>query len=193
MKKLFIVGASITATAIVASNAFMMFKMNEIVTEVNEIKDEVKGIKEEVSELQQVVMYNSGDRIRLSRKEQECLVKNVYHEAGVEPFVGKIAVAQVTFNRLNSGRWGNDVCKVVYAKSQFSWTLSKKKKKETPKGDLWKESVMAVNEFKNGTRISGIENSGFYHTDWISQPKWAKNKQVVLKVGQHLFYDGVDS
>ena len=32
----------------------------------------------------------------------ECLAKNIYYEAGGEPFEGKVAVAQVTLNRAES-------------------------------------------------------------------------------------------
>ena len=43
-----------------------------------------------------------------------CLAKNIYHEAGNEPFEGKVAVAQVTLNRASSDKFPDDVCKVIY-------------------------------------------------------------------------------
>ena len=39
-----------------------------------------------------------------------CLTKNIYNEAAMEPFEGKVAVAQVTLNRVESGRFSNSVC-----------------------------------------------------------------------------------
>ena len=47
-------------------------------------------------------------------KQLECMTRNIYYEAATEPFEGKVAVAQVTMNRLEDGRFGRDVCGVVY-------------------------------------------------------------------------------
>ena len=37
-------------------------------------------------------------------RQLECLANNIYWEAASEPFEGKVAVAQVTMNRVESGR-----------------------------------------------------------------------------------------
>jgi len=64
-------------------------------------------------------------------KQVDCLAKNIYHEAASESYEGKLAVAQVTMNRVNSGKFPSDICSVVYQKTtdqnlktvcQFSWT-----------------------------------------------------------------------
>ena len=36
-------------------------------------------------------------------KQLDCLTRNIYWEAATEPFEGKVAVAQVTINRVESG------------------------------------------------------------------------------------------
>lgn len=133
-------------------------------------------------------LYQINNTIKLSKNDYDCLARNIYFESGVESIEGKIAVAQVTFNRLNTGRWGNTVCKVVYAKSQFSWTLDKRKLAEKPKGPLWDESLKAANKYLNGARIVTLDASTHYHADWISAPKWTQVKNPVDKIGQHIFY-----
>jgi spore germination cell wall hydrolase CwlJ-like protein len=50
-------------------------------------------------------------------KQLDCLTRNIYWEAGSEPFEGKVGVAQVTMNRLNDGRFADSVCGVVYQKN----------------------------------------------------------------------------
>lgn len=135
-----------------------------------------------------VTVVKTNERVHLTQKEFHCLVKNVYHEAGIEPKEGKLAVAQVTINRLNEGRWGNDVCKVVYAKSQFSWTLDKKKRWTQPSGELWNASIDAVKDFQRGIRVRDIGESTFYHADYIRQPRWAKVHEFTAKIGRHIFY-----
>jgi spore germination cell wall hydrolase CwlJ-like protein len=133
-------------------------------------------------------LHHVDTKIKLSNDDYDCLARNIYFESGVESIEGKIAVAQVTFNRLNTGRWGNTVCKVVYAKSQFSWTLDKRKLAEKPKGPLWDESLKAANKYLNGTRIVTLDTSTHYHAEWISAPKWTQIKNPVDKIGQHIFY-----
>lgn len=133
-------------------------------------------------------LYRSSKKIALSDREFHCLAKNIYHEAGVENYKGKVAVAQITFNRLHDGKWGNDVCKVVYAKAQFSWTLDKRKVAEKPRGDLWNDSVAAARDYLNGTRVQGLDRSMFYHADYINPPKWADSNNRVNQIGRHVFY-----
>jgi spore germination cell wall hydrolase CwlJ-like protein len=117
----------------------------------------------------------------------ECLTKNIYYEAGVENSTGKYAVAHVTINRLKSGYWGKDICKVVYAKKQFSWTL--KKKLPTPNKDVWAESKSIAIKTLEGARVRGLDNSLYYHADYIKQPYWVDPTEYVLTIGRHLFYN----
>jgi len=155
---------------------------------------ELQEVTSSVDEIQKVVMYQTSERLAVSDKEIQCLAKNIFHEASVEDRVGKIAVGQVTLNRMKTGRWGNSLCEVVYAKAQFSWTKSKKLVKSEPKGRLWREAVAAAYEVIYwGERVKGLENSGFYHTDYIALPKWADDKKVVKQIGQHIFYEGTNA
>ena len=66
------------------------------------------------------------------KKELNCLAENIYYEAGSESFEGKLAVAQVTLNRVASGQFANSICAVVHQKTgetyQFSWVGMRNKK-----------------------------------------------------------------
>jgi len=55
----------------------------------------------------------------MRERQLGCLSKNIYYEAGSEPFEGKVAVAQVTLNRVNSGQFPADICKTIYQKNIF--------------------------------------------------------------------------
>lgn len=135
----------------------------------------------------QPILYRTIDRVQLSAKELDCLARNIYHEAGIESRAGKLAVAQVTHNRLRDGRWGNDVCKVVYAKAQFSWTLDKRKVNAKLTGELWESSKQAAQDFVNGKRVDRLGDSLHYHAVYVN-PKWADTDKKVHQVGQHIFY-----
>ena len=46
-------------------------------------------------------------------KDEDCLARNIYYEAGGEPEEGKVAVGIVTINRVKDGRFSNSICGVV--------------------------------------------------------------------------------
>lgn len=193
IERLVIVGG----IALLAINSTVLFKQMTSDEEVVEIKQQIYKIRDtqekvdkRVERLEKIVLVKTRQQVAMTTKELDCLAKNIYHEAGVEDRAGKIAVAQVTVNRLQEGRWGKDLCKVVYSKAQFSWTLDKKKRTAQPKGELWTQSVAVAKEFQSGIRVKGLENSTHYHADYIRDPKWAKALQVAKQVGQHIFYKG---
>lgn len=127
-------------------------------------------------------------KLNLTAKELDCLARNIFYEAGVEPYKGKLAVAQVTYNRIGMRKNWTDICKVVYARAQFSWTLDSNKKYKKPHGPLWAESKKAAMDFVSGKSLPELENSDHYYATYIKKPKWAKKMTLVTKIGQHAFY-----
>jgi spore germination cell wall hydrolase CwlJ-like protein len=114
-----------------------------------------------------------------------CLAKNIYHEARGEPLEGQIAVAQVTLNRVQSPRYHNSVCGVVYAYRQFSWTLDKSKKIKDRKA--WKASVdLATAVLTKSIHLPHFP-ALYFHTPQVN-PRWNRGKQVVARIGNHIFY-----
>ena len=187
----------IIGTALLIVNGTVLVKQMQNDDEVLEIKTQIRDVRTGQAEIQKrvervekVVLVKTKQQVALTAKELDCLAKNIYHEAGVEDRAGKVAVAQVTLNRLKKGGYGKTVCDVVYAKSQFSWTLDKKKRNAKPEGLLWEQSRAVALEFQRGTRVKGLEDSTHYHADYIRDPNWAKAKQVAKQIGQHIFYKG---
>lgn len=68
--------------------------------------------QERLDNLVDVIMSPIVD-INVSSKDIDCLAKNIYYEAGMEPEEGKVAVAMVTINRVRDGRFGKTICSVV--------------------------------------------------------------------------------
>lgn len=128
--------------------------------------------------------YRAG-KITLTARNLDCLARNIYYEAGVEDYAGKIAVAQITWNRVRNGRWGNTVCQVVYAKRQFSWTHQTK---PAPRGELWTQSLQAADDFVKGTRLHSVQGGKYYHATWIDAPAWTESMTELAVIGQHRFY-----
>ena len=127
-------------------------------------------------------------------RQLACLTKNIYNEAGFEPFEGKVAVAQVTLNRVDSGRFGRDVCGVVYAKNivyekiicQFSWTCDGKTVLKPIASAHYREAEeVAKKVLLEGFRLPSMKNAYYYHADYVN-PRWGKPK--ISQIGRHIFY-----
>jgi spore germination cell wall hydrolase CwlJ-like protein len=127
-------------------------------------------------------------------RQLACLTKNIYWESASEPFEGKVAVAQVTINRVESGKFAPDICGVVYQKNvvldrvvcQFSWFCDGSSKVKPIYPAHWKESEeVAKKVLLEGFRLPGLKTALYFHADYV-QTQW--NKPQVAKIGRHIFY-----
>jgi spore germination cell wall hydrolase CwlJ-like protein len=120
-----------------------------------------------------------------SRIEINCLAKNIYHEARGESLHGQIAVAQVTVNRVASGKFQNNICNVVYADRQFSWTIGRSKKIKDAKA--WEASVAVATAVLTKSIHLPDFKALYFHTKQV-KPRWKYGKRVVAVIGNHIFY-----
>jgi spore germination cell wall hydrolase CwlJ-like protein len=129
-------------------------------------------------------------------REQQlaCLAKNIYHEAGGEPFEGKVAVAQVTLNRVDSGKFPGDVCKVVYQKNsfyektvcQFSWYCDRESAVKPLNKAVYEECMtVAKKVLLEDFRLPSLQHALYFHATHIN-PGWSREKIGVI--GGHVFY-----
>ena len=138
----------------------------------------------------------SNPPITMAERERQldCLAKNIYWEAASEPFEGKVAVAQVTMNRVQSGKFADNVCGVVYQKNsiyqkvicQFSWVCESTHMVKPVYAPLYKESQeVAKKVLLENFRLPGLTNALYYHATYVS-PGWRKER--IAQIGQHIFY-----
>lgn len=127
-------------------------------------------------------------------RQLECLTRNIYWEAASEPFEGKVAVAQVTLNRMQSGKFPDSVCGVVHQKNvfyervvcQFSWYCEGNHKVKAIHKPMWRESEeVAKKVLLEGFRLPSLKNALYYHADYVN-PGW--NHPRIEKIGRHIFY-----
>ena len=127
------------------------------------------------------ILYNT--------KDLKCLAQNIFFEAGTESMQGKIAVGQVTVNRVKIGHWGETVCEVVNSKDQFSWTNRDDISIDTDSKN-YKESLVAAKKvLQERKRLRILRSALFYHADYV-RPKWADKDQKVTTIEKHIFYNG---
>ncbi len=135
--------------------------------------------------------------------DRYCLAQNIYFEAGNQPFSGKIAVANVTMNRVNDLQFPNEVCEVVYqtkkwktswsgnqipvrGQCQFSWFCDGKS--DDPKDSItWLESIRVADLILQESVIDITDGALWYHADYI-YPYWADHLNRVVQIEAHIFY-----
>ena len=142
------------------------------------------------------------ENILLDKAEVLCMAKNIFFEAAVESTAGKLAVAQVTLNRVNSNKFPSSVCDVVYEGShfasghpkrdmcQFSWYCDGKGDTPPAKSRLWHDAqdlakyvILRQNDLPDIT-----DGATYYHARYIDAPRWTNRKIVTATIDQHIFY-----
>jgi spore germination cell wall hydrolase CwlJ-like protein len=123
--------------------------------------------------------------VKATNAELLCLAKNIYYEARGEPMHGKIAVAQVTLNRVtHRTEFQSSICGVVYAKHQFSWTMESHRE---PRGEAWREAQAIAKAVIVGTAHLPDFKALYFHNLTV-KPRWNKTKELVARIGNHIFY-----
>ena len=145
-----------------------------------------------------IITANAEEAISVATQKQfNFLAQNIYHEAGSESFDGKVAVAQVTINRANSGNFPSTICGVVHQKTQiadkticqFSWVCDPVAKSQRVYSKSWQESQeIAHSVLLDGLRLESLGTKALYFHNAKVRPKWGLAR--VDRIGGHTFYSG---
>ncbi len=140
------------------------------------------------------LIYNAVEG-KMVEDDLTCLARNIYYEARGESAKGRRAVAKVTLNRVASSRFPNTICDVVYEKrwdkrrrryvGGFAWTELDQLPK--PKPRQWQEAWQAAETVYENPQSVQLKGALFYHAAYI-EPRWARQKQRVKRIGRHIFY-----
>ena len=151
----------------------------------------IQDIKEDVKQQKITQRKIQTQNIRLANnRELKCLADNIYYEAGNQSTRGKLAVAAVTINRVNSPKFPKSICSVVHQRTrgtcQFSWTCMRK---YVPNPERYAEAKRVAEKVLFAGANDGVlgKNVLFYHADYVN-PGW--NLRRVTKIGDHIFYAG---
>ena len=146
--------------------------------------------------------------------ELTCLAKNIYFEARAESVQGKMAVANVTKNRVESGdfpdtycevvkqgvkrkHWKKDVMVPVKHQCQFSWYCDGEKDTvwiqymngtqiESNK-TAWHDSVNVALAIMSGHIRDNTGGAEYYYAHNIVYPGWALSFTKTKVIGNHTF------
>ena len=139
---------------------------------------------------------------KIIKDQVQCLAKNIYFEAATQSTAGKLAVAFVTKNRVDSERFPNTFCEVIYEgphyasghpkrdRCQFSWYCDGMG--DNPRaGRGWNSSQSIAKWFyDHKDRLMDItDGATHYHADWMEKyPHWANKYRKNVRIDDHIFY-----
>lgn len=153
----------------------------------NEYGVPVKDIKK-ANNKKSDVLY-AGERITipsspLTAYEKDLLARLVNAEAKGESYAGKVAVATVVLNRVESNDFPDTVKSVIYQVSNghYAFTPVQNGAINQPASA---ESKRAVNE---AIAMKGLGNGSlFFYNPKTAQSKWIKSRPVTTVIGNHVF------
>ncbi|MGG0719333.1 cell wall hydrolase [Robertmurraya massiliosenegalensis] len=116
----------------------------------------------------------------MTSSEKELLARLVEAEAKGESYPGKVAVATVVLNRVDSSHFPNSVNAVIYQSDQFTPVSNGQINKAASS-----ESKRAVNEAL-AFRGQGSGSLYFYNPAKTTNT-WLRSKTTTIKIGNHIF------
>ena len=134
--------------------------------------------------------------------ELNCMALNIYHEARGESDIGRLAVANVTMNRVNHRRYPDTICGVVQQgihytnwkgnrmpkrhKCQFSWYCDGKAD-TVFENRAWANSLDLALEVMMGMHGDITQGATHYYNPDKADPSWAQQYAMTAQHGNHVF------
>lgn len=126
-------------------------------------------------------------------RDLDIMSRTVYGEASNQGFRGMLAVAYVIMNR--SKERNQSPAEVCLAPKQFScWNDGDPNVARINRANfdmpLFCQATVAALIAKDGLKEDPTHGSNHYYADYIPMPSWAKNMQLMVKIGVHIFLKG---
>ena len=139
-----------------------------------------------ISQILAAFLFTFGVSIDTIQKREQlyCGAQNIYHESRGESNLGQIAVAHVVRNRVESPKYPNTVCEVVWQPKQFSWTHDGRSDEPKDRKAFVKAVWLHLIANMKNDITDGALN--FYAHKKVT-PSWASEKEVVALIGNHTF------
>jgi N-acetylmuramoyl-L-alanine amidase len=144
--------------------------------------EKIKQIQEYVKKKEEQKKIEEAKRIEEQKRQEEynLFARLVEAEAKGESYKGKVAVAEVVLNRVESEQFPDTITEVIYQKGQFS-PVSNGSINNNPSED----SKKAVQEALKGTNLT--YGALYFWYPEISTSRWLETRQTTVKIGVHEF------
>lgn len=128
---------------------------------------------------------------RATRTDQDqmlCLALNIYHEIRGGTPRDQWAVAFVTLNRTKRGAFNaRNVCQVVWAQGQFSWTRWPMRTQLPRERAAWAECQRKAALLIAGEKMNDPTNGSTHFYQARLNPGWARRLVARIRIGNHMF------
>ncbi len=129
-------------------------------------------------------------------RAHDCLIDNVVYEARGESPEGKLAVIEVTMERVSRSDYPDTVCGVVHDPAQFSWTNPGAMDFIDPptEQEILEAAQVVYSYLYNGLPSTPVAGSTHYlNPDKLNTlPNWYYAYDVVGRIDNHVFLKGPD-
>jgi len=136
------------------------------------------------------VFLSAHPPLHLEINQMECMMEALIHEAIGEDYEGKIAVANVILNRVESHRFPDSICGVVHQPKQFSYRngivpsfVIVNKLDQDAFGDV----ISIAYEAAQGSLSNVIGKLDHYYNPDKATPSWASHTAEERYIGRHRF------
>lgn len=155
--------------------------------------NELAGMNPQVSDIDLIYVGQNIDTVGKARiaykaepvatpaasNEVSLLARLVEAEAGNESYTGKVAVAQVVLNRVDSSSFPDSISQVIYQPGQFS-PVSNGMINKAAKADSVKAAQEAINNRVN-------DGSLYFYNPATATSRWLDGLSTVKVIGNHVF------
>ncbi len=115
-----------------------------------------------------------------SKDEIQMMAQMVHGEARGEPYKGKVAVASVILNRVDSSKFPNEVEDVLFESLAFT-AVADGQYKMTPNKDSYRAVYHAIQGWDPSKGATFYFNPNTATSDWI----WSRTQ--ITQIGKHIF------
>lgn len=188
LTSLLVVGLVATSTQMVEAKSTHTIKKGET---LSSISDQYAIPTAAIKRSNQLSSTNivAGDTLTIptsvSANEKELLARLVHAEAKGEPYAGKVAVATVVLNRVDSDLFPDNVNDVVYERSASGHYAFSPVLDGSISNKADSESIRAVEEALQ-FRGQG-QNSLYFYNPTTATSKWVSTREQTLVIGDHVF------
>lgn len=150
--------------------------------DLSEIPDKTKVLAEKT--VSPDFRKDEKESVSLSKNEKNLVARLVQAEAKGEPFQGKVGVATVVLNRVESSKFPDSVTGVIKQKVGDAYAFTPVQNGEIKKApsEEAKKAVKVALERKNR-----LNNSTFFYNPKTATDNWIRSRKVVKKIGHHVF------
>ena len=149
-----------------------------------EARKKAEAAKKKEAKIQATAQkYIDASGVDISASDLVWIARTIYFEANVEPYAGKVAVANVILNRVEKGYANGTIYGVIFQKNAFSVTRNSKFKTFAPNDSCYRAAIEAL----QGRRE--VPTNCYWFVSTSVKSCWAiKNCTLYDTIGTHKFF-----